>query len=144
MDSDLLSSLLSDPQKMSQLLETASSFLNASPSSDHSEEKNVSEKAESQNENPIRQESFTKKENLDNSVNPSGDLMKKVMPLIAAVNRSGQNAVNKDKWNLLLALKPFVATDVSKQMDRAVHLISLARMTKTAIRELGNRGSSSL
>ena len=44
-----------------------------------------------------------------------------------------QNAVKPEKRALLGALKPFVAEEVSGQFDRALRLVSMARMARAAL-----------
>lgn len=64
--------------------------------------------------------------------------MSKAMPVINAIARSGQTAVTREKANLLNSLKPFVSGDVSTQLDHAMRLVSMARMARSAMSELGN------
>lgn len=68
---------------------------------------------------------------------PSAELLQKVMPVINTIARSGQTAVNRDRANLLQSFKPFVTENVGNQFDHAIRLVSLARMAKNAMLQLG-------
>ena len=63
-----------------------------------------------------------------NAYDPASEMMQKALPVIGAIAQSGQNAVK-----LLGALKPFVAEEVSGQFDRALRLVSMARMARAAL-----------
>ena len=64
---------------------------------------------------------------------PASEMMQKALPVIGAIAQSGQNAVKPEKRALLGALKPFVAEEVSGQFDRALRLVSMARMARAAL-----------
>ncbi len=68
---------------------------------------------------------------------PSAELMRKVMPVINTIARSGKHAVNQDRANLLQSFKPFVTNNVGSQFDHAIRLVSIARMAKDAMLHLG-------
>ena len=68
---------------------------------------------------------------------PSAELMRKVMPVINTIARSGKYAVNQDRANLLQSFKPFVTNNVGSQFDHAIRLVSIARMAKDAMLQLG-------
>ncbi len=68
---------------------------------------------------------------------PSAELMRKVMPVINTIARSGRHAVNQDRANLLQSFKPFVTNNVGSQFDHASRLVSIARMAKDAMLQLG-------
>lgn len=74
---------------------------------------------------------------------PSADLMRKVMPVINTIARSGQQAVNRDRANLLQSFKPFVTDNVGSQFDHAIRLVSIARMAKNTMLQLGSNQSIS-
>lgn len=74
---------------------------------------------------------------------PSADLMRKVMPVINTIARSGQHAVNRDRANLLQSFKPFVTDNVGSQFDHAIRLVSIARMAKNTMLQLGSNQSIS-
>ena len=76
------------------------------------------------------------------SYDPSADLMRKVMPVINTIARSGQHAVNRDRANLLQSFKPFVTDNVGSQFDHAIRLVSIARMAKNTMLQLGSEQSS--
>ena len=128
--SELLSQFLSDPEKMNQLLETASSFLKDSDSP------KGSPTASPSIPKPAKKEASMPAVAKNSALSDSSDWMRKIMPILTAMNQSSQSVVGTDKWNLLHALKPFVAADVGRQMERAVRLIGMTRMAKTAMREL--------
>ena len=115
---DMLSSLLSDPEKLQQAISVASSFLGG----------------EQENQNQQ-----------NNSVNtdfddPSLMLMQKAMPVISQIAQSGQSAVSYEKRQLLHAVKPFVSEPIQSQIDHAIKLVGMAKMAKTALHQFG--GSS--
>ena len=68
-----------------------------------------------------------------NAYDPASEMMQKALPVIGAIAQSGQNAVKPEKRALLGALKPFVAEEVSGQFDRALRLVSMARMARAAL-----------
>ena len=68
---------------------------------------------------------------------PSAELMQKAMPVLAQIAKSGQNAVSRDKLNLLNAVKPFVADSVGTQIDHGLRLVSMARMARSAMKQIG-------
>jgi hypothetical protein len=119
---------------MNQLLETASSFLKET---DSPKESPAASSLPAQEPNPPKKEDRMPAVAKNNVLSDSSDWMRKIMPILTAMNQSGQSVVGTDKWNLLHALKPFVAADVGRQMERAVRLIGMTRMAKTAMRELG-------
>lgn len=66
---------------------------------------------------------------------PSAALMKKAMPVLMQIARSGQNAVSPQKLELLHALKPFVAEHVGVQIDHGLRLVSIAQMAHAAMQQ---------
>lgn len=68
---------------------------------------------------------------------PSAELMRKAMPALAQIARSGQNAVSPEKLELLNAVKPFVTDSVGAQIDHGLRLVSLARMARAAMKQFG-------
>lgn len=114
---DMLSSLLSDPEKLQQAISVASSFLGG--------------EQENNNQNQDR-----------NSINtdfddPSLMLMQKAMPVISQIAQSGQSAVSYEKRQLLHAVKPFVSEPIQSQIDHAIKLVGMAKMAKTALHQFG-------
>ncbi len=73
---------------------------------------------------------------------PSAELMQKVMPVINTIARSSKTAVNRDRANLLQSFKPFVTETVGSQFDHAIRLVSIARMAKNAMLQLGGQDGS--
>ncbi len=63
--------------------------------------------------------------------------MQRAMPVIAEIAKSGQNAISREKLNLLNAVKPFVADSVGAQIDHGLRLVSIARMANAAMKQLG-------
>lgn len=117
---DMLSSLLSDPEKLQQAISVASSFLGG----------------EQENQNQQ-----------NNSVNtdfddPSLMLMQKAMPVISQIAQSGQSAVSYEKRQLLHAVKPFVSEPIQSQIDHAIKLVGMAQMAKTAIHQFGGSNNN--
>ena len=106
MENDMLSSLLSDPEALQNAMKTVSDLLGGQPSA----------QTEPQN-----------------AYDPASEMMQKALPVIGAIAQSGQNAVKPEKRALLGALKPFVAEEVSGQFDRALRLVSMARMARAAL-----------
>lgn len=156
---DMLSSLLSDPQKLQSALSMASSLLGQSadapstpapsaatppaasasaptaPKSDPpAQAANTPLPAvNSKNSFPAAISSHTASQ----EYNPSAELLQKVMPMLNQFLRSGQTAVKPEKLHLLNAMKPFVSSDVGGQLDHAMRLVSVARMARTAMRQFG-------
>ena len=117
---DMLSSLLSDPEKLQQAISVASSFLGG----------------EQENQNQQ-----------NNSVNtdfddPSLMLMQKAMPVISQIAQSGQSAVSYEKRQLLHAVKPFVSEPIQSQIDHAIKLVGMAQMAKTAPHQFGGSNNN--
>lgn len=106
MENDMLSSLLSDPEALQNAMKTVSDLLGGQTSA----------QTEPQN-----------------TYDPASEMMQKALPVIGAIAQSGQNAVKPEKRALLGALKPFVAEEVSGQFDRALRLVSMARMARAAL-----------
>ena len=68
---------------------------------------------------------------------PSTEFMSRAMPVLSAIARSGSTAVSREKANLLNSLKPFVAENVGSQLDHAMRLVSMARMARSAMSQIG-------
>lgn len=132
---DMLSSLLNDPEKLQSALSMASSLLggdaDASPSGGRAE--GLSRPAQPAVNMPPMQHGGAGGGTYD----PSAELMQRAMPVIAEIARSGQNAVSREKLNLLNAVKPFVAGNVGMQIDHGLKLVSLARMARSAMKQFG-------
>ncbi len=126
--SDLLSSLFSDPEKLQSAISMASSMMGG--------QSGASGAPPAAGEG-APQPAFSAQP-AAGTYDPSAELMNKAMPVISAIARSGQTAVTREKASLLNSLKPFVTGDVSSQLDHAMRLVSMARMARSAMREIGN------
>ena len=113
MDNDMLSSLLSDPEALQNAMKTVSGMLGG---------------AEQPSSPPA------------NDYDPTADMMQRALPVIGAIVQSGQGAVRQEKRALLGALKPFVTDEVAGQFDHAMRLVSMARMARAAMDQLGQAG----
>lgn len=159
---DMLSSLLSDPQKLQSAISMASSLLggggmDAAPMPGPSAPEPMQEEAQSAGsfDAPPMSEpaaapafsmpSFGMPQRASSSANydPSAELMSKAMPVISAIARSGQTAVSREKSNLLNSIKPFVSGTVGGQLDHAMRLVSVARMARSAMSQIGGSARSS-
>lgn len=110
MDNDFLSSLLSDPDALQNAMKTVSGMLGG----------------EGQNASPPKPD-----------YDPSAELMERALPVLGNIVQSGQQAVGPEKRALLNAVKPFVTDDVAGRFDHAMRLVSLARMARAALGQLG-------
>ena len=128
MDDTMLSSILNDPEKLQSAISMASSLLGGAG---EAPEDAAPQKAVSPSPPPVRRAS---------AFDPSADLMQKAMPVLAEIAKSGQNAVSREKLNLLNAVKPFVAETVGTQIDHGLRLVSIARMARSAMKQLGSAG----
>lgn len=117
---DLLSDLLNDPEKLQSAISMAGSLLGGGAAEDAAD-----------SAPPVRPAAGTP--------DPSAELMQKAMPVIAAIARSGQQAVSPEKRELLGAVKPFVTDAIGAQIDHGLRLVSMARMARSAMRQLGGR-----
>lgn len=115
MDNDLFSSLLSDPDALQNAMKTVSGMLGGSE----------------QSATPPQTE-----------YDPSAELMERALPVIGTIVQSGQKAVGPEKRALLNAMKPFVTDEVSTHFDHAMRLVSMARMARAALGQLGQRDSA--
>lgn len=136
----MLSGIMNDPEKLNSILSMASSFLGqgAGPGT---EDAAPGIEAQEPWQGPGMPDKHaggpTPGQIPAMDFDPTAELMSKAMPVIAAIAQSGKNAVDRDRMNLLISLKPFVAHDVGAQMDHAVRLLSIARMAKAAMGQLG-------
>ena len=113
MDNDMLSSLLSDPEALQNAVQAVSGMLGG---------------GEQPSPPPA------------NDYDPTADMMQRALPVIGAIVQSGQGAVRQEKRALLSALKPFVTDEVAGQFDHAMRLVSMARMARAAMDQLGQAG----
>ena len=136
---DMLSSILNDPEKLQSALSMASSLLGGEGGGAAAD----LPPAESRPAPPAQPAVSAPRSpgGSSGAVNtvydPSAELMQRAMPVIAEIARSGQNAVSREKLNLLNAVKPFVAGNVGSQIDHGLRLVSLARMARSAMKQFG-------
>ncbi len=144
---DMLSSLLSDPEKLQSALAMASNLLGASAEGSTAAPPTDAPPAQSPPSQsapsaasaapafplPFSGGGSGKRGDYD----PSAELMQRAMPVVNAFLRTSQTAVSQEKVHLLNAIKPFVADGVSGHLDRAMRLVSMARMARTAMRQIG-------
>lgn len=133
-----LSDLLNDPAKLQSALNAATSLLGGS-SSPAPPQRPLPPQGAQQTAAPIPP-FLSGSRPAQNSYDPSAELMQKVMPVISTIARSGQHAINRDRANLLQSFKPFVTENVGNQFDHAIRLVSIARMAKNTMLQLGDAG----
>lgn len=134
---DLFSSLLNDPEKLKGVLSMASSLLGG-------EQEGSASAAPPEPPAPAAAPTVSAPPSArprvaSSGYDPSAELMQRVMPVIAEITKSGQSAVSREKLNLLNAVKPFVADNVGSQIDHGLRLVSIARMARTAMRQVGGQ-----
>lgn len=145
---DMLSSLLSDPEKLQSAINMASSILNGngtgnntSPPQSPPPDGFAPPSGPAASSGPTFSRDSAPKSGLggtasphpsgsNTSYDPSAELMSKAMPVLNAIARSGANSINREKVNLLNSLKPFVAGGIGGQLDHAMRLVSMARMAR--------------
>lgn len=128
---DMLSQILNDPEKLKGAISMAASMLGGdSVSAQASPPAPSTDAAPSEAPPPYRPPS-------GGVYDPSAELMHKAMPVLMQIARSGQNAVSPEKLELLNAVKPFVTDSVGAQIDHGLRLVSLARMARAAMKQLG-------
>ena len=110
MKDDMLSSLLNDPEALQNAMKTVSDLLGGEPAAQQAPQ---------------------------SAYDPASEMMQRALPVLGAIAQSGQHAVKPEKRALLGALKPFVAEEVSGQFDRALRLVSMARMARAALGQAG-------
>lgn len=126
-DNDLFASLLRDPEALQGALAAAASLLGGSAPASTSI---TAPSADPASAPPAPRTAP------GDAADPSADLMHTVMPVIASLARSGQQAVDPQKRDLLRALKPFVGVQAARQIDHGLKLVTLARMAETAMGQL--------
>ena len=138
---NMLSDLLSDPAKLQSALSAASGLLGASqspapPPRPMPQGAAPAFSAPQATQPPMMSGAPGR---TGASYDPSAELMRKVMPVINTIAKSGQSAVNRDRANLLQSFKPFVTENVGSQFDHAIRLVSIARMAKDTMVQLGGQ-----
>lgn len=129
---DMLSSILSDPEKLQQAISMATSLLGGAETETKSEA----------TQNQTAQNQISENQMMKGSSNfddPSVMLMQKAMPFISQIAQSGHNAVSYEKKQLLQAVKPFVSEPVQNQIDHAIKLVGMAKMAKSVLRQFGGK-----
>lgn len=111
MDNDMLSSLLNNPEALQNAMQAVSGMLGGG-----TDDAAPSSSAE---------------------YDPTAEWMERALPVFGAIVQSGQGAVKQEKRALLGALKPFVTDEVAGQFDHAMRLVSMARMARAALGQLG-------
>lgn len=115
MDSDMLSSLLNDPETLQNAIKTVSELF-------------------SSGDTPTQGKP---------EYDPSAELMERALPVIGSIVQSGHTAIRPEKKALLIALKPFVSDEIAGEFDHAMRLVSMARMARTAIGQLNAKSEPS-
>jgi len=137
-DNNMLSELLNDPAKLQSALSAASGLLGGSQSPAPPQRPATPQgAAPAAAPVPPPMMSGGAGSRPAAAYDPSAELMRKVMPVINTIARSGQQAINRDRANLLQSFKPFVTEGVGNQFDHAIRLVSMARMAKNAMLQLG-------
>ena len=111
MDNDMLSSLLNNPEALQNAMQAVSGVLGGG--ADTTAPPSGAE------------------------YDPTAEWMERALPVFGAIVQSGQGAVKQEKRALLGALKPFVTDEVAGQFDHAMRLVSMARMARAALGQLG-------
>lgn len=129
---DMLSSILNDPEKLQSALSMASSLLGGDVGGAAGDTPQMDDFAR-----PAQPVMNMPEQRSSGPYDPSAELMQRAMPVIAEIARCGQNAVSREKLNLLNAVKPFVAGNVGSQIDHGLKLVSIARMARSAMKQFG-------
>ncbi len=143
---NMLSELLNDPAKLQGALSAASSLLGGGAGQSPAPPRPMPQQSPPPAAVPAMSPpmmSGAPNKRPGAAYDPSAELMQKVMPVISTIARSGQNTVNRDRANLLQSFKPFVTDGVGNQFDHAIRLVSIARMAKNAMLQLGGSGGDS-
>lgn len=130
---DMLSSILNDPEKLQSAISMASSMLGGgAPAAEEAPPGDAPAVPAADMGSPLPRRPAG-----GAVYDPSAELMQKAMPVLAQIAKSGQNAVSREKLNLLNAIKPFVADSVGAQIDHGLRLVSMARMARSAMKQIG-------
>lgn len=112
MDTDALSSLLSNPEALSQLMQTASNMF-GQPSSEP--------------------------EASPCTPDPAAELTGKLLPVLTSIAQSSHCDSDSDRIRLLTALKPFLSQKSCQEIDHAIRLLGMARMARAAMSQINLR-----
>lgn len=121
-ETDMLSSLLNDPQALEQALSAASALLGGDGAGNA-----PMPPVPPASPPPAAADSY----------DPSADLMRRALPVLGRIAQRGQSAVTPQKRALLNAVKPFVGPGISTQIDRGMRLVSLAYMATAVLSKPG-------
>lgn len=143
---DKLQKLLSDPQSMAQAISMVSSIMGGS-SGGETQNKN-DEETNSASENSQQTDSeIVSRENgavKANSVSDSIDILKntdmsgiigKMLPQLMGT-MAGSGGIDKNKMNLLMAVKPFCESQHQKSIDHAINLVKIAKTAQAAMKSI--------
>lgn len=122
---DMLSQIFNDPEKLKGAISMAASMLGGDTMQEPAPEIPPASAEPPPSYEPTSGGAY----------DPSAALMKKAMPVLMQIARSGQNAVSPQKLELLHALKPFVAEHVGVQIDHGLRLVSIAQMAHAAMQQ---------
>lgn len=112
---DMFSAILNDPDAMQKIAGIASELMGSTSSAD-----------------PPASTAMPSTQSSD----PIADLMQQAIPALSMLAQNNQNNLNSDRYQLLCALKPFLSSRTCEQIDHAAHLLSMARMARTATGQL--------
>ena len=112
---DMFSALLNDPETMQKIAGIASELMGNTSSSNNAVPAPTS---------PPQQSDATT------------DLMQRMMPALSMLAQNSQRDLHSNRFQLLCALKPFLSPHTCAQIDHAEHILSMARMTQTAINQI--------
>ena len=128
---DLLGSLMNDPAMLQNAISMAASLFGggdvpAAAASPLSDEKPQVPPRPTPNSLPNMNPS-------SNSYDPTADLMARFMPMVSRITQTGQQSISREKRALLNAIKPFVSSGFSSQIDHGMRLVMLAQMARAAM-----------
>ncbi|MGM9649438.1 MAG: hypothetical protein ACI3XY_05660 [Butyricicoccaceae bacterium] len=112
MDTDALSSLLSDPEALSNLMQTASSMFGQPQSEPNAK---------------------------PSTPDPAAELTGKLLPMLTTIAQSSHCDSDSDRIRLLTAIKPFISQKSCGEIDHAVRLLGMARMARAAMTQINLR-----
>lgn len=134
---DKLQRILSDPQSIAKALSMVNSFMEMSPKTENTD--NAGRKTENsddgQNERSVSSAAFP----LGEQGASIGDLLPKVLSTISS---SSSGSIDKNKLNLLMAVKPFLEDTHQKSIDHAVNLVKIAKTAQVTLKTIPKNGGS--
>ncbi|MGN1031252.1 MAG: hypothetical protein ACI4PQ_06575 [Butyricicoccaceae bacterium] len=133
MDTDALSSLLSNPDALANLVQTASSlFGQPQPGAAGGQDVPDPPACPEPPERPERPERPR-----PSTPDPAAELTGKLLPMLTAIAQSSHCDSDSDRLRMLTALKPFISQKSCDEIDHAVRLLGMARMARAAMGQLG-------